>query len=195
MQEGERKLDFSPIDALIERGRQKRKTAAEDSSTAATQRSPEELGALADIKLTRAQEDRQNSIEMFKTYQDNIRRSDQIREELMRGVRSGERAESLFLKAVRAISLMTGDSLFYEQIEKDIRSIWGEGCLSEIPLEWEIAEIEERVQNMREALKSEDMDPRSRERVMKAVSAHTRRMDELRGRLEEKKRRKAEREE
>ena len=42
---------------------------------------------------------------------------------------------SLFLKAVKAISLMTSNTVFYSQLEGDIRAIYGHGLLDPLPLQ------------------------------------------------------------
>lgn len=59
--------------------------------------------------------------EVFKEYQDNIRKSKSLRSEITKGVNAGEDLKELFLKAVKAISLMTDDSLYYKNIEEKIR--------------------------------------------------------------------------
>ena len=45
---------------------------------------------------------------------------------------------SLFLKACKAVSLVTSNDIFYKQLEADIRTIYGEGLLEPIPLQMEI---------------------------------------------------------
>lgn len=54
-------------------------------------------------------------------------------------MKAGENVYNLFLKAVKAISLMTSNSLFYSQIEADTRAIYGEGLQEQAPLKCELA--------------------------------------------------------
>lgn len=58
--------------------------------------------------------------EVYKEYQQNILASGTLRAEITKGAKAGEDPETLLLKAVKAISLMTGDKLFYEQIKTEI---------------------------------------------------------------------------
>ena len=54
--------------------------------------------------------------EAYKEYQKNIKLSETLQCEILKGVKSGENILPLFLKAVKAISLMTSNKLFYTEI-------------------------------------------------------------------------------
>ena len=51
---------------------------------------------------------------------ENIKTSERLRSELLKGVRAGKTVEELFLKAIECISLMTSEKGFYTQIYGDI---------------------------------------------------------------------------
>lgn len=137
------------------------------------------VGGVALTRLDRAKEDHQHTLEMYKDYQNNIRQAGQLQTELTKGARAGEPAYTLLLKAIKAISLMTGNKTFYSQIYKDIKVIYGEGLKEQIPLEWELDEVKERLANMREAIERETTEADSKERIKKAIEAHEKREHEL----------------
>ena len=70
------------------------------------------------------------SLAVYKEYQKNIMISTQLQTEILKGAKAGENIHSLFLKAVKAIALMTSNSLFYNQLEADIRGIYGQDTAS-----------------------------------------------------------------
>lgn len=76
--------------------------------------------------------EKERALAIYIEYQQNIKTSSQLQTELFKGARDGDDIYSLFLKAVKAISLMTSNSLFYSPLEGDIRAIYGKG-LKEAP--------------------------------------------------------------
>lgn len=48
-------------------------------------------------------------------YQENIKRSEELRAEILKGIRSGEDLEKLLINSLKCISLMTGDTVIYNQ--------------------------------------------------------------------------------
>lgn len=52
-------------------------------------------------------------VRVYKTYQENIKRSSQLQTEIMKGLKNGESTEVLFLKAMEAISCMTDNKVLY----------------------------------------------------------------------------------
>ena len=99
----------------------------EETSPEQANLSPQEelVGGVALARLDRDKEDHQHTLEMYKDYQKNIRQAGQLQTELTKGARAGEPAYTLLLKAIKAISLMTGNKLFYSQIYKDLKAIYG----------------------------------------------------------------------
>lgn len=153
----------------------------EETSPEQANLSPQEelVGGVALARLDRDKEDHQHTLEMYKDYQKNIRQAGQLQTELTKGARAGEPAYTLLLKAIKAISLMTGNKLFYSQIYKDLKAIYGEGLKEQIPIEWELDEVRERLANMREAIERESTEAGSKERIKKAIEAHEKREHEL----------------
>ena len=79
---------------------------------------------------------------------------------------------------------MTGDKLFYRLIEKDLKAIYGEAFLDDIPLEWELQEVETRLGRLREAYKRETTSPDSKQRIETAIREHEAQVTTLKGLLE-----------
>lgn len=119
-----------------------------------------------------------HNLEVYRTYQENIKRSGQLQTEILKGAKAGESVYSLLLKACKAISLMTSDSVFYSQLEEDIRAIYGQGLLDPLPLRIELQETQERLTRLREALNRE-IEPDAKERIQRAVKTHEAKIADL----------------
>lgn len=126
----------------------------------------------------RKKQDIDRSLAICREYQQNIKTSSQLQTEILKGARAGEDIYSLFLKAVKAISLMTSNTVFYSQLEGDIRAIYGQGLLDPLPLQIELQQVQERLKRLREAEELE-LEADSRERIKRAVTAHENRIAEL----------------
>ena len=123
-------------------------------------------------------QERERAVAVYGEYQKNIKLSGQLQTDILKGVKRGEDIYSLFLKACKAISLMTSNSVFFSQLEGDIRAIYGQGLLDPLPLQIELQQVQERLKRLREALNRE-LEADSRERIKRAVTAHENRIAEL----------------
>ncbi len=65
-------------------------------------------------------EDRQARAAAWKEYQDNIIKAGQLRSEISKGIAAGEDTADLLLKALKCISCMTGDQVFYTANKKHL---------------------------------------------------------------------------
>ncbi len=130
------------------------------------------------LDTQREREDRQRSLEVYRTYQENIKTSSQLQTEILKGLKAGEDVYSLFLKAAKAISLMISNSLFYSQIEADIEAIYGRGLQHKPPLQKALQEAQER---LRRLLEAEQREPEgdSKERIKAAIKAHRAEIERL----------------
>lgn len=126
----------------------------------------------------RKKQDIDRSLAICREYQQNTKTSSQLQTEILKGARAGEDIYSLFLKAVKAISLMTSNTVFYSQLEGDIRAIYGQGLLDPLPLQIELQQVQERLTRLREA-EERELEADSRERIKRAVQAHENRIAEL----------------
>lgn len=135
------------------------------------------------LQASREREDHRRSLEVYRTYQENIKTSSTLQTQILKGIKAGEDVYSLFLKAAKAISLMTSNSLFYSQTEEDLIAIYGRGLQEKPPLQMELKEVQGRLQRLREAEKREQ-DRDSKERIQRAIQAHENKVTELRGMIE-----------
>ena len=166
----EKQPSKTPTDELL--GAEEYKTSAEQEH--ALKRQIEGLGALQrKADQNKAEIDR--NLEVYRTYQENIKRSEQLQTDMLKGARAGEDIYSLFLKAVQAISCMTSNKTFYSQVEADLISIYGIGLQQPAPLKLELMDTQKRLDRLREA---EQREPNI-DSIKRAISAHQNRIAEL----------------
>lgn len=132
------------------------------------------------LDTQREREDHKRSLEVYRHYQENIKTSGQLQTDILKGVQAGTDIYSLFLKAAKAISLMTSNSLFYSQIEADIEAIYGRGLQHKPPLQKALQEAQERLQRLLDAEQREP-EGNSKERIKAAIKAHRAEIERLKG--------------
>lgn len=189
-------LDFSGLNSIATESAQEafsepfgsegiHPTPETEKPTETAQEAPrgQAVEGLAKVRLLREQEDHKKTLELYRSYQTNIRRSGQLRTDIIKGVRAGEAPLALLLKAVECVACMTGERSFYEQVEADLKAVWGEGFLYRLPLEWELGEVEDRIANMESAVKRGSTG-NSRERIERALGEHYQRREELKALLD-----------
>ena len=72
-------------------------------------------------------------LEVFAAHKNAISKAGQLTSDITKGVQTGEKPEILLLKAIKCISLMTGDNLFYEQNKSDLKNTYGIDISEELP--------------------------------------------------------------
>lgn len=138
----------------------------------------EGLGALQ-RKADQSKAEIDRNLEVYRTYQENIKRSGQLQTDILKGVQAGEDIYSLFLKAVQAISCMTSNNAFYTQTKADLINIYGIGLQQPAPLKLELKEAQQRLDRLREA---EQREPNT-DSIKRAIKAHQNRIAELEGQI------------
>ena len=170
-------LDFSILDALVENENEKTAASVYDNS--------ESQSMYAKLEAEQRGKKRQNAAankqaEIYKAYQDNIKASGRLQTEILKGIKQGADGYSLFLKAVKAISLMTSDIMLYSQIEADIIAIHGAGLLQPAPLDMELDAVQARLERLREAEIRDGETEDTRRRIAAAIKAHEDRAENIR---------------
>lgn len=146
---------------------------------------PQELPAKTLIRQAeREQENRKREQEIYRDYQANIRRSEQLQTEIFKGLKAGEDIYSLFLKAAEAIGAMTGNSGFLPQIAEDLKTIYGAGLRQSQPLTLELEEARARLQRLLEADLRENS-PEQKRRISAAINEHRHRITALEAAIKE----------
>lgn len=131
--------------------------------------------------LIKAQEqtaEKQRTIDIYKEYQSNTIKSSQLQAEILKGLNTGEDITALFLKAAQAISAMTNDSVFYNEIKERVTAIYGAGLQEDIPLSIELEQVEQRLMYLEEAALWNEGGELLR--IQRAIEAHTERAQRLR---------------
>ncbi len=116
-------------------------------------------------------------------YQKNILISDSLRCEINKGLKAGEDIYSLFLKALKVISLMTSDTVFYDVAEKDLLAIYGVTFEKPPVLQIELNEIQARLDKLRQAAKREN-DSEDISRIKTAIQYHERAAEQIKSKIE-----------
>lgn len=183
--EGEKQAPESPVEPLLGAGEYKTITEPQKpveglktGLQGIPQKEPPEQAKILLLNTQREREDHQRSLEVYRHYQENIKTSGQLQTDILKGVQAGTDIYSLFLKAAKAISLMTSNSLFYSQIEADTRAIYGEGLQEQAPLQSELEEVQKRLTKLKEAQAGE-LESDSRERIGRAIAAHEAKIAQL----------------
>ena len=133
-------------------------------------------------ELNNRNKDIERAKQVYKTHQENIIKSDTLRTEILKGVKSGQDITDLFLKAVETISLMTSDTVFYNQIKEDIKAIYGVGLKKPGALKIELEEIEKRlVMLQRPELQEEAYE--TKRRIDNAIRQHQERKEQIKAML------------
>ena len=172
----------SPVEPLLSGGQYKTLTEQEKpveglktGLNGTPQKEPPEQAKILLLNTQREREDHQRSLEVYRTYQENIKRSGQLQTDILKGVQAGTDIYSLFLKAVQAISCMTSNKTFYSQVEADLISIYGIGLQQPAPLKLELMDTQKRLDRLREA---EQREPNI-DSIKRAITAHQNRIAEL----------------
>lgn len=118
-------IDFSPLDNITSDGAKNDFSEPLSNEVSNTIKRPEnpvtgENRALSFHRLDKEKRERENMRQMYRDYQQNIRRSGTLRAEILKGIQRGEDPLDLLLKAMECISKMTGDIAIYRQSQKDI---------------------------------------------------------------------------
>jgi len=61
----------------------------------------------------------------WKSYQEAIVKSGQLTSDITKGIQAGEKPEVLLLKAIKCISLITDDKVFYELNKSNLEKLYG----------------------------------------------------------------------
>lgn len=176
--EGEKQAPESPVEPFLGAGEYKTITEPQKPVDGLTEGLEGQQAKKLYLDAQREREDHQRSLEVYRHYQENIKTSGQLQTDILKGVQAGTDIYSLFLKAAKAISLMTSNSLFYSQIEADIEAIYGRGLQHKPPLQKALQEAQERLTRLREA-EQRELDGDSKDRIKRAIKAHEAKIADL----------------
>ena len=128
-----------------------------------------------------AQAEQQDAVEqartVYKAYQENILKSGTLQSEILKGLYQGESTAVLLLKALEAISCMTGETVTYQVAKDTLMTVYGKVLRQPDSLEVARAEVQKRLECLENALKSADTT--EQERILQAVKAHREKLEQL----------------
>ncbi len=111
-------------------------------------------------------------------YMNNTRLTEEIQSAVLRAAKEGEDPALLLVRCARAVSLMTGNPLFAEEIERSMRAVHGHAFGEPALLREELEQTKVRLERIRAAFDvEEDLD--LKEEMDQAIRAHTARIARL----------------
>ncbi|MBD5128657.1 MAG: hypothetical protein HDT43_01845 [Ruminococcaceae bacterium] len=175
------KIDYSALWDLGNDARQSQMSQRKDHQTQAENQRLKipYFQALSDKNRAKLEE----AARIRAEYQRDILLSDSLRCEINIGLKAGEDIYTLFLKAAKAISLITSDMAFYEVARKDLLSIYGKGLNNPSVLQIELDEIHNRLDKLKQAVERES-EPDTVERLKTAIQFHARAAAQIKNRIE-----------
>lgn len=66
--------------------------------------------------------EQQRDTEVYKKYLINIQKAEALQAEILKGVKAGADTKDLLLKACETIAKLTNNSVFYEQVKREIKT-------------------------------------------------------------------------
>ena len=152
-----------------------------ETTEAMAQRAEKSKSLLNDVK--KGGEIQEMSARICREYLDNVSATDDLQADILKGIKAGEDFYHLFLKAAKALSLMTSNPQFYTQIKRDCRSLYGGIFNQKEPLEEMLEETRDRMEKLRQAAATEaDID--ARDRITRCIDAHEERVRELEAQIQ-----------
>lgn len=118
------------------------------------------------------------AVEVYKEHQENIRKVGQLNTEILKGIHNGENLAILFLKAVKAMTLCTGNKAEYDIIESTLLSVYGAGLHEKEVVSISIDAVQNRLDRLKKAL-TEVTDRNERSRIEQAIKSHQKQLEHL----------------
>lgn len=150
--------DFKGENTLESNANKRRGSSAEDTGIKKLQR-----------EIDQAQSLKYQALIIHREYQKNIKVSEQLQTEIIKGLQSGEDIYNLFLKAMKSISLMICNDVQYTMAEQYIREIYGIGLGEQTPLKIELEQVKERLNRLMQS-KTQGID--YNQSIDKALASH-----------------------
>ncbi len=120
----------------------------------------------------------------WKTYLENAHRTEELQAAVIKGAKAGESPCRLLLQCAQAISLMTDNPTFDEQIERSVRAVYGEALRNPDALEIDLEQTRDRLARITEAeAKAQSAD--LKEELQHAIRAHRSRIAYLEEQLKD----------
>ncbi len=150
-------IDFSNLDALVAQ-----ESPANDTGVykPAQTEQAQNRGISDDLRKLQRQADEttaelERARATYREYQANIIKAQTLPSEILKAMLKGESCEAILLKAAKCISSMTGDGVFYQQVEKRLVEIYGYALGQAEPLEMELEKVRARIDKLTAAVEEQ----------------------------------------
>lgn len=170
-------LDFSKINNIHIPEKRQNKPYFDDNKDNLT---------MLQLQAEETRKEKERMLKVYADHQTNRMKTAKIQTDIIQGIHEGENIYKLFLKAIQAISLMTGTSVFEDQAKGDLITIYGAGLCYDKPLEIDLEETEKRLEKLKEALRRGTEPEDSIKRIKTAIQAHESRVKQIKKKLSQK---------
>ena len=117
-------------------------------------------------------------LELYRRFNENIRLSNSIPTEILKGLQKGETITALFLQAMKCISLMTNNTLTYTESVNFIHSVYGVGLHEPEATALTLEAVNNRLEKLRLSLNT-TIDTTNRAHILTAIQQHEQLIQEL----------------
>ena len=111
-------------------------------------------------------------------YLENTRRTEELQSEVLRGAKSGEDPAKLLILCSKALSLVTNNPVFADEVERAMMAVQGHALGDPALTRQELEETKARLERIREAYAAEE-DLSLKEEMEQAIRWHEKRVKEL----------------
>jgi len=131
--------------------------------------------------IAQAKAEREELARTYAAQQENMRRAGRLRGEITKDIKAGQDPYLILLKALDCVSRMTGDRVFYEQNEAQLRITYGAlGYIT--PIEQDLQAARERLARLLEG-QTPAADPDRRANLDEAIRSHRELIEQLEAQL------------
>lgn len=121
---------------------------------------------------------KEQAFDVYKKYQENIRKVSALSTEILKGLQSGENIAALFLKAVKAYTLCIDNPAEYKVIENTLQTVYGKALQDTATAELTADAIRNRLERLQKAHQQTD-DNNDKALIEQAIKAHQKELESL----------------
>lgn len=160
-----------------------REYAAQQAQEAPKVQEAEQAQSTAVTPLYREQQEQRHAAEqaaaVYREYQSAIKTVSSLEADILKGLAAGDNIAALFLKSIKALSLLTGNRLFYDQAAADIGSIYGYALQDPAAAALELENVKQRLNRLEQVAAAPNTP--NRENINRAIRAHRAQLERLTG--------------
>lgn len=176
------KATESPVSPLTDKGQYKPLTEPQKPAERQIEGIQGQQAAQLYLQAKREENEKEKLRQIYSACQQKIERAAGLREDILKGLKTGQDLEEILLSALECISLMTGDATFSRQGKADLVAVYGWGLGQQKSTALDLEEARGRLAKLkRPELTAEEVPQEIQRQIRKAVKRH----EELISKLEE----------